>query len=154
MAPLPRIIIRPVASGDLSTLLALYRHLNPDDPHMESGDAESRFRQIAAHPGITLFAAFDSAMAISSVTLIVIPNLTRGGASYALIENVVTHADYRKQGHARSLIDTAVTAAWDAGCYKVMLLTGSQNPATHRFYEGCGLAQNKTGYQMRRPTAI
>jgi hypothetical protein len=31
-----------------------------------------------------------------------------------------------------------------------MLLTGSKNPATLRFYENCGFAQDKTGYQIRR----
>jgi GNAT superfamily N-acetyltransferase len=154
MTPLPEVVIRPVASGDLSTLLALYRHLNPDDPEMESKLANARFRQILDQPGMTIFAAFDGATAISSVTLAVIPNLTRGGASYALIENVVTHAHYRKQGHARALIDTAVAAAWEADCYKVMLLTGSKDPATHRFYSGCGFAQDKTGYQIRRPAAL
>jgi GNAT superfamily N-acetyltransferase len=71
------------------------------------------------------------------VTLVVIPNLTRNGASYALIENVVTHRDaIAKRGHAAAaLIAHAIETAWDAGCYKVMLLTGSKDPATLRFYE-------------------
>jgi GNAT superfamily N-acetyltransferase len=79
-----------------------------------------------------------------------VPNLTRGGAPYALIENVVTHADHRKKGYAAAVIGRAVEEAWKAGCYKVMLLTGSKNPATLRFYENCGFVQDKTGYQIRR----
>jgi hypothetical protein len=31
-----------------------------------------------------------------------------------------------------------------------MLLTGSTDPATLRFYENCGFLQNKTGFQIRR----
>lgn len=85
------------------------------------------------------------------MTLIVVPNLTRKGAPYALIENVVTHADHRKRGYAGVLIRRAIDQAWSDGCYKVMLLTGSQDPATLRFYENCGFLQNKTGFQIRRP---
>jgi predicted GNAT family acetyltransferase len=83
--------------------------------------------------------------------LIVTPNLTRNGASYALIENVVTHADHRKKGYGAALLAHTAERAWEAGCYKVMLLTGSKNPATLRFYENCGFVQDKTGFQIRRP---
>ncbi|MFS8112704.1 GNAT family N-acetyltransferase [Rhizobium jaguaris] len=147
------IVIRPAAAGDLPTLLALYRHLNHDDPDMDSRLAEDRFATILAHPGMTIFAAFEGDLAISSGTLVVIPNLTRRGASYALIENVVTHADRRQRGHARALIETAVATAWEQNCYKVMLLTGSKEPETLRFYANCGFSQNKTGFQIRRPAA-
>jgi len=147
------IVIRPAVAADLPTLLALYRHLNHDDPDMDPRLAKERFAAISAHPGMTIFAAFEGGLAISSVTLVIIPNLTRGGASYALIENVVTHADHRRRGHARALIETAIAAAWEKNCYKVMLLTGSKKPATLRFYAGCGFSQDKTGFQIRRPAA-
>lgn len=90
----------------------------------------------------------------ATVTLAVIPNLTRGGASYGLIENVVTDARYRKRGHAGALIRQAFDRAWSAGCYKVMLLTGKTDTATLAFYEGCGFVQNKTGFQVRRPAGL
>ncbi|MEF0938676.1 GNAT family N-acetyltransferase [Rhizobium sp. BR 362] len=146
------IVIRPAAAGDLPTLLALYRHLNHGDPDMEPQLAEDRFAAISAHPGMTIFIAFQDDLAVSSVTLVIIPNLTRCGASYALIENVVTHTDYRERGLARALIATAVATAWEKNCYKVMLQTGSKNPATLRFYAKCGFSQDKTGFQIRRST--
>ncbi len=145
------IAIRPIAMTDLPTLLALYRHLNVEDPVLDLQLAQSRLAEILAHPGMTIFAAFDGDKAVSSVTLIVTPNLTRGGAPYALIENVVTHADYRQRGFAGAVIRTAVASAWERNCYKVMLLTGSKNPATLRFYANCGFTQDKTGFQIRRP---
>ena len=146
--------IRPAAQGDLPALLALYRHLNADDLEMAPDIAAERFAEITALPGMTVLIGVASETLTSSVTLVVIPNLTRGGAPYALIENVVTHADYRKRGHARALITNAFERAWDAGCYKVMLLTGSKEPATLKFYEGCGFTQNKTGFQIRRPPEL
>ncbi|TXH81088.1 MAG: GNAT family N-acetyltransferase [Rhizobium sp.] len=149
--PAAAIVIRPVTTTDLRTLLALYRHLNADDPMLELQLAERRFADILAHPGMTIFSAFDGEKAVASVTLIVIPNLTRGGSSYALIENVVTHADYRRRGLAGKVIGKAIESAWENGCYKVMLLTGSKDPATLRFYANCGFTQDKTGFQIRRP---
>jgi hypothetical protein len=52
------------------------------------------------------------------------------------------------------VIRHAVGHAWDKGCFKVMLLTGSQDPATLKFYEGCGFVQNKTGFQIRQSASI
>jgi GNAT superfamily N-acetyltransferase len=41
-------------------------------------------------------------------------------------------------------------AAWDAGCYKAMLQTGSRRPATHAFYRACGFSPDaKTAYLAR-----
>lgn len=143
--------IRPATSGDLPALLALYRHLNPSDPELDTQVADERFDRMLSQPGMTVLIGFAGAVAATSITMIVVPNLTRGGASYALIENVVTDAGHRKRGYARALIRHAFEEAWQAGCYKVMLLTGSQNPATLRFYKNCGFVQDKTGFQIRRP---
>jgi GNAT superfamily N-acetyltransferase len=143
--------IRPAVAGDLENLLELYRQLNPGDPALECAEAKERFAAMLAQPGMTVFMGVLDEAPTCTVTLIVVPNLTRNGASYALIENVVTHRDHRKRGHAGALVRHATNAAWGAGCYKLMLLTGSDEPATLRFYESCGFVQNKTGYQMRRP---
>jgi GNAT superfamily N-acetyltransferase len=142
--------IRPAATSDLENLLGLYRQLNPGDPALAHSRANDRFAAILAQPGMTVFIGFLDETPTSTVTLVVVPNLTRSGASYALIENVVTDHDHRQRGHAGALIRHAVNAAWDAGCYKVMLLTGATEPATLSFYENCGFVRDKTGFQIRR----
>ncbi|WP_117193674.1 GNAT family N-acetyltransferase [Rhizobium terrae] len=144
------LLIRPAVDGDLPALLELYQHLNHDEPSPEPAIAAEQFDAILARPGMTVFIGFADGRAAATVTLIIVPNLTRLGASYALIENVVTHADHRKRGYAGALIRAAIDAAWAAGCYKVMLLTGSKNPATLRFYESCGFDRSRTGFQIRR----
>jgi GNAT superfamily N-acetyltransferase len=40
-----------------------------------------------------------------------VPNLTRGGSPYALIENVVTHHDFRKRGFGKQILNFALAAA-------------------------------------------
>ncbi|OCP09204.1 MULTISPECIES: GNAT family N-acetyltransferase [unclassified Ensifer] len=143
--------IRAASAGDLPGLLALYSELNPDDPVLDAALAADRFAAIDAQPGMTIFIGFAGGIAAASVSLVIVPNLTRGAAPYALVENVVTAAAFRRKGFAGALIRHAIAKAWDSGCYKVMLLTGSKDPATLRFYENCGFKQDKTGYQVRRP---
>ena len=82
--------------------------------------------------------------------LITAPNLMRGGRQHAFIENVVTHADYRRRGFGKAIVNHALREAWRAGCYKAMLLSGSKRPEVHRFYASCGFrADDKTGFVAR-----
>ena len=98
----PSFSIRPAATTDLESLLGLYRQLNPGDPALDRSRADDLFAAMLALPGMTVFMGFLDETPASTATLIVVPNLTRNGASYALIENVVTHRDHRKRGHAGS----------------------------------------------------
>jgi GNAT superfamily N-acetyltransferase len=142
--------IRAVEQADLPALLELYRDLNPDDPPLALPDATSIWQQISNYSGIAIFAGVLERALVTSCTLVVVPNLTRGGLPYALIENVVTSASHRKQGHGAAVLKHAFAEAWKRGCYKIMLLTGSKNPATLKFYSGVGFEQNKTGFQIRK----
>lgn len=144
--------IRPAGPADLSGMLELYQHLNRTDRVLFATDAARVWDRVLGHPGMTvLVGVVPSGELAASCTLVVVPNLTRAGTPYALIENVVTHSAHRRQGHGRAVLDAAVAAAWEASCYKVMLLTGSTDPGTHRFYAEAGFQQDKTGYQVRRP---
>jgi GNAT superfamily N-acetyltransferase len=145
--------IRAASPSDLEGLLALYRHLNPSDEPVSRDLAPSRLEAIKQIPGSAVLLGLLDDQLVASCTLIVIPNLTRGGKPYALIENVVTDARYRGRGYGTAILKAATEAAWDADCYKVMLLTGSKQPSTLRFYESAGFEQSKTGFQMRRMAA-
>lgn len=143
-------IVRVATAEDIPALLDLYTHLIADDPLPATADAAGVLEQLMAIKGSAIVVAELDGVLTSSCTLLVIPNLTRGLRPYALIENVVTHTDYRQRGLGRQVLDAACQAAWDAGCYKVMLLTGSDRPETHKFYCGVGFEQNKTGFQKRQ----
>lgn len=143
------LVIRPVEAGDALALMALYAHLNPDDPVPSPAEAQARIEIVLAHPGLTLLAGFVDGLPVTTCTLVVIPGIVRNGASYALIENVVTHPDHRQRGHAARVLAEAVERAWASGCYKAMLLAGSKDPAVLRFYETCGFTRHKTGFEIR-----
>jgi GNAT superfamily N-acetyltransferase len=142
--------VRTAVRSDLPQLLALYPHLNPDDDIPSPEMAASRFDALQKFDGSAIFIGLVEDIVVCSCTLVIIPNLTRGGAPYALIENVVTHASYRGRGFGKLILRAAVDAAWQADCYKAMLLTGSTKPSTLAFYGSAGFEQNKTGFQVRR----
>jgi ribosomal protein S18 acetylase RimI-like enzyme len=71
-----------------------------------------------------------------------VPNLTRGGRPYSLIENVVVHTEYQKRGVGRTLMNEAMKIAKESNCYKIMLLSGSDNK-NHAFYEKLGFDRNR-----------
>jgi GNAT superfamily N-acetyltransferase len=80
------------------------------------------------------------------------PNLTRGGRPYGWVENVVTHPDWRRMGIGKRLLHAALSAAWGARCYKVMLLTSREQ--THAFYESAGFTHRaKAAFVALPPSA-
>lgn len=64
-----------------------------------------------------------------------------------MIENVVTHKDYRKRGYGTKVLHKAIEIAKENGCYKVMLMTSSKSEDIMRFYEKAGFSKGiKTGF--------
>ncbi|KQZ93544.1 hypothetical protein ASD74_15490 [Rhizobium sp. Root564] len=146
-------LVRAAQKSDLPALLDLYQHLSPGDQSPYLPDAEAIFDQFLAYPGSVIVLCEIGSVLVGSCVLVVIPNLTRGGRPYALIENVVTHGDFRRQGIGKRVLDFATALAWQAGCYKAMLMTGSTRPETHAFYRSAGFEPSKTGFQKRQLSA-
>lgn len=142
--------IRAAQQDDLQQLQELYRHLDANDVRCSPDEAVGIFQRFLLYPGSAILVGTIGSELVTSCTLVVIPNLTRGGKPYALIENMVTHADWRKHGFGSAVLKAATEQAWDEGCYKVMLMTGSKNPGTLAFYSAAGFEQTKTGFQIRR----
>ena len=145
-------IIRPATESDLPGLLSLYRHLHPNESQPESATAERVWTKLLTSGFTTVIVAQSADQLVSSCTLAIVPNLSRGARSYAVIENVVTHADYRRLGLGRRVLAHALDLAWQADCYKVSLATGSKRESTLHFYEEAGFGRGgKTYFEVRRP---
>ena len=142
-------VFREAEPGDFDQIMGLCRQLQPSDPVL----GRHRRCRVQADPELARPAPVvleDNGTVIATAYLNVIPNLTRSAAPYAVIENVVVDKALRGTGRGKQLMAATLQAAWDAGCYKAMLMTGSRNPATHAFYRACGFsADAKTGYVAR-----
>ena len=143
---------RTAASGDFPELMRLYRQLQPNDPVLSDGSDLRVFEQILNTPWLHLFVLADGDRLRATCYLNLIPNITRSARPYAIIENVVTDESHRQQGLGRLLMSQTLDFAWQQGCYKALLQTGSKTPGTHAFYRACGFSDtDKTGYVARPP---
>jgi len=145
--------IRRIRQDELSSLLRLYCHLHqPGEPELAvTTDVEHLWHRILADSQSHYLVAEVAGQIVSSCTLAIILNLTRGARPYGLIENVVTQPDFRRRGLSTRILQSALELAWEQDCYKVMLLTGRKDEATLRFYQQAGFeAGVKTGFVAKR----
>ncbi|MES2188178.1 MAG: GNAT family N-acetyltransferase [Pseudomonadota bacterium] len=151
----PSLSLRDLQASELASLLRLYAQLHPtDDPLPPAAEVEALWTELLASGRYRYFGGFIADRLVSTCTLAVIPNLTRGCRPYGLIENVVTDVAWRGHGYGKALLVHAQHAAWDAGCYKVMLMTSRQDPATLGFYRAAGFdGDGKRAFVARPPAA-
>lgn len=147
--------IREALPSDAAGLMDLYRnHLTRHPPEEEPplSEWEAMLAGFGTDPGYHLLVGEKDGQVVCSVTVVVVRNLTHGLRPYAVIENVVTHADSRKQEFASRLLEAAVSIAREAGCYKVMLMTGSKEASTLAFYRNNGFRTDlKTAFLLPLP---
>lgn len=137
--------VRSLTLDDWPEAEALYWELT------KSGAVAGRaaFEAVLAHAGTAVYGQVVDGKLMAMATLHVLPNMTYGGRPYALVENVVTTASARGQGHAKAVMEHCIAQARAAGCYKVMLLTGQRRNA-RGFYEAVGFeADEKWGMMLR-----
>ncbi len=140
--------VRLIKNNELDQLMNLYKQLNVDDEEIrDKAYLSNLWSEIINDPNLYYLVAEQDGILVSSCTVAIIKNLTRGGRPYALIENVITHKDYRKCGYGKTVIEKAIQLAKDKNCYKVMLLTGRKDEGVMSFYESCGFKRGvKTGF--------
>ena len=142
---------RLIKKDELKSLLSLYKYLIPDDLQLEiDNSVEKHWNDILSDPNIFYIVVEEDGRIVSSCTLAVIKNLTRSAKPYGLIENVVTHPNYRNKGYGTAVLKKAVEICREKGCYKVMLMTSSKDESIFRFYENAGFNKGeKTGFILR-----
>lgn len=140
-------MIREVIESDYVGLMKLYMQLH-NNPFPEKDNAMTAlWNRILKDKDHHIIVAQEDGEIVASCVCVIIPNLTHSQRPYALIENVITHEAYRKRGLATACLNYAKKIAEKENCYKMMLLTGSKEESTLKFYEMAGYNKNdKTGY--------
>ena len=140
-------MVREARKDDLDSLLNLYLFLHEDSIPDHDRHLEDTWELIINDKNHHIIVNEEDGMIVSSCVCVIIPNLTRNVRPYAFVENVVTHRDYREKGLASACLDYAREIARKENCYKMMLLTGSKDPKTLRFYESAGYnSSDKTAF--------
>lgn len=140
-------MVREINENELNDLLELYLYLHEDSMPEASEYLMNTWQTIIHDKNHHIIVNEIDSKIVSSCVCVIIPNLTRGIRPYAFIENVVTHGDYRKKGYATECLNYAKEIAQKEKCYKMMLLTGSKEESTLRFY-------NNAGYNSTDKTAF
>lgn len=131
--------VRFAKYNDFQGIMDLYEFLNPGDTLAPLSTLKNIWDEILNDPRKYRYAVVeeqDKILATSCITIV--PNLTRKGRPYAVIENVITHPDARRKGLGRAMIQLLIDFAKENDCYKVMLLSSIDRKEAHKFYESMG----------------
>lgn len=134
-------LIRQAEEKDVMDIKDLYFNFLTKYPPKEEQDIEAwrqLINEINKSERLFLLVVEEDNRVVSTVQLGIIPSLTHNMRSFAVVENVVTHEDYRKKGFASMLLQEAIKIAQDKNCYKIFLETGSNRESTLNFYKENG----------------
>jgi GNAT superfamily N-acetyltransferase len=138
--------------SDLARLLDLFRDSEVSAVAEPGERAERIWSEMLARQGVAVFVSEADGRIVATCMLITAPNLLRGGRGHAFLENVVTHRAFRGHGHGTAVVEAALAEAWASDCHHVLLQSGRQDQAVHRFYERRGFEPGvRVGYVARRP---
>lgn len=142
-------MIREINQTELNALLELYTHLHESGVPENSDHLQKTWETICRDENYHIIVCEVDGRIVSSCVCVIILNLTRNIRPYAFVENVVTHSEYRGKGYATACLNYAKDLALAAGCYKIMLLTGSKSKSTLNFYKKAGYnCTDKTAFIM------
>ena len=144
------LIVKRIDKGDLSKLLELYTHLN-DNPYPTIDERiQNIWLRILEEKNHHILAGYIDEKLVATCAITIIENLTHQQTPYALIENVVTHPDYRNRGYGSLVLSFAKDIAVENNCHKIIIVTGSKKESTLNFYREAGYDPNeKTAFIQR-----
>ena len=146
-------VIRKAKSTDAEELKVLYFNYLTAYPPKEEQDMNAwahLLDKFEKDENMYLLIAEENGKVVSSIQMAIIESLTHNIRPFAVVENVVTHVDYRNKGFASALLDKASEIAKERRCYKIFLETGSNRESTLNFYRNNGFEIDKKHSCLKR----
>ena len=141
---------KPMDALDLKTLYFEYLTHFPPKEEQDMKIWEELLAKFEQEETMFLLVVEEDGKVVSSVQMAIVETLTHNVRPFAVIENVVTHADYRNRGFASALLERASEIARKRRCYKVFLETGSNKESTLNFYRKNGFAIDEKHSCLKR----
>lgn len=146
-------IIRKAKASDADDLKELYFHFLTKYPPVEEQDMglwEEMLDRFEKDDKMYILVAEEDGRVVSTVQMAIIESLTHNVRGFAVVENVVTHSDYRNRGYASALLQKASEIAREHRCYKISLETGSNRESTLNFYKNNGFVIDEKHSCLKR----
>ncbi|MEY9872869.1 GNAT superfamily N-acetyltransferase [Streptacidiphilus sp. MAP12-33] len=145
------VTFRRATAADLPAIVALLAadslgsgRETPDDlaPYQEA------FVRVEADPNQHPIVAERAGEVVGTLQLSVIPGLSRGGMTRAIVEGVRVRADQRGSGLGTALMEHAIAESRRLGATLVQLTSDHTRTDAHRFYERLGFTGSHTGFKL------
>jgi GNAT superfamily N-acetyltransferase len=143
------ILIRRAKTRDLPELLEILAQLSQATPlDSDSTTVRDVWQETQAQPLRELLVAEVGGQIVGTVDWYLTPNLTHDARPYITIENFVVDSSNRRKGVGRALLNSVITEAQRAGCYKIQLQSDIKRADAHRLYEAVGFKPSAQGYRL------
>ena len=145
-------IIRAAIRSDLGAILRLLRelggtaHAHSTRVRMSSASVRA-WTRMENDPDRTVLVAEQRGQIIGTLDLLIVANLTHDAQPWAVADNLVVDPDLRRRGIGRALMEDALDRAFQAGCYKVELLSHEGGQDAHAFYTALGFTEAAEGFR-------
>jgi GNAT superfamily N-acetyltransferase len=137
---------------ELLEQLSLGTHLEPLEKDPRDACYARAFADIQADPRQRVVVLEVGDRVVGTGTLVVLPNLSRGGRPVGQIESVVIDESVRGRGLGQALVEHLVELARAAGCFRVQLTSNKARAGAHRFYERLGFEASHVGFKRMLST--
>jgi len=136
--------IRRAQAADAEAIASLYRELNTLSTPIVLPE---RIAVIANSEHSHLLVCEDSGEIIATALVCLCQDVMFDSQPFALVENVVVSADYKREGIGKSMMDYIEAFCLEQDCSKIMLQTSSENRDARDFYTAMGYDPNaKIGF--------
>lgn len=129
---------KPADAQDLKVLYFEYLTHFPPKEEQNMKQWEEMLTKFEQDENMYLLVVEVDGKVVSTVQMAIIESLTHNVRGFAVIENVVTHGEYRNRGYASALLQRTTEIAKERRCYKLFLETGSNKESTLDFYRKNG----------------
>jgi len=128
-------IIRRAQAADAEAIGSLYRELNALSTPVVLPE---RIAVIANSEHTHLLVCEDGGEVFTTALVCLCQDVMYNDQPFALVENVVVSADYKREGIGKMMMDYIEAFCLEQNCSKIMLQTSSENRDARDFYTAMG----------------